>query len=142
MHAVEYCREIIKNPPSSRWWKNGAFILIDKKSYKLLKHLYKEDKLDEEEVNKITEHTSEKISNSYASLLLQNHLIEKRTVGDYIDEKNEIKDGKCYYKITLSGRYFIEEKRKNLFMFWFPYIITTALAIATLIVAIAGLYQK
>lgn len=112
---------------------------MEKVSYKLLKKLYREGKIDKDSANEFTKHKSRNSNNPYVSYLMSEKLIALSREGGKPDGAGGLLGGVEYIRITLLGREYVEHKRKDLIMFWVPYGITTALAIASLVVAIAAL---
>ncbi len=112
--------------------------MFDKITYRLLKKLYRSDSLTKDEVESLTYTPPKDEGNKHVSFLLENKLISESFEGYEMDKNYRTKGGKTVYRITLPGRAYIEQKRRNLFNFWVPYIITTLIAIAGLLVAIAG----
>ena len=112
---------------------------MEKVSYKLLKKLYKHEYMDIASINKSTKQTEENKPNPYISYLLEEKMIVGFNKGGRSDGEGGIIDGIQCYRITLRGRDYVEEKRKDTFSFWLPYGITTAIAVASLITTIASL---
>lgn len=105
---------------------------MEKVAYRLLKSLYKTD-LTKADVDALTEFNDDRKINPYISYLSRDNLITSYSVGEKQDGAGGFLDGVEYLRITLSGRDYIEKRRKELLMFWIPYAITTAIAIAALI---------
>lgn len=112
---------------------------MEKVTYKLLKALYNTKKMDRDSVNKLTGYKENNNCNPYISYLMGEKLIVEFSEGGGMDGEGGFYDGVEYYRINLKGRNYVEKKRKDLFSFWFPYGITTAIAIASLVVAIVSL---
>lgn len=106
---------------------------MEKVSYRLLKKLYRAESMTAEAVNAFTESKEEKKPNKYTTYLSMDKLIESYVTGQESDGAGGFSDGVTHWRITLRGRDYIEQRRKDLFMFWIPYAITTVLAIAALI---------
>lgn len=115
--------------------------MLDKESRKVLKKLYRCEQLSIDEINSMTYTPEEYATNKHVSTLLRNGFIEKFQE-DEQNPKNELKTKTTYCKITLAGMAYIEGERRGFLNFWVPYIITTVVALAGLLVAIAGLLQS
>lgn len=113
---------------------------MEKIAYKLLKELYKKKKMDIDSVNKLTGYEKNDNYNPYISYLMGEKLVVLFSEGGGLDGEGGFIDGVEYLRINLRGREYVEKKRKDLLLFWLPYGITTALAIASLAVAIAALF--
>lgn len=105
---------------------------MEKTALKLLKALYRVDDMKKCDIDQCTSHDPEEGENPYLAYLRKIGFIESRTVGDKIEGK-EIIRGVELWSITLEGRGFIEARRKDFFMFWLPYGITTIIALAALL---------
>jgi len=116
--------------------------MTDKKSYDLLKEFYKVETMTIDEVNDFTGHQNPNTINRIASFLLADKLIEFVQTSDVEDGKGGWKAGPSYYRITILGRAYVEQRRRDLFSFWVPYAITTAIALASLFVALQGIGQQ
>ena len=112
---------------------------MEKMAYKLLKELYKKEKMDRISVNKFTEYKKNDNYNPYISYLMEEKLVVLFSEGGRLDGEGGFVDGVEYLRINLRGREYVEKKRSDLLLFWLPYGITTALAIASLVVAIVAL---
>lgn len=115
--------------------------MFDKTTYSLLKKLYRCEKMTRNEVYSFIGAKNDLYFNRHISFLLENKMIYKGTEGGSADGAGGFIDGIEVYKIRLRGRAYIEQKRRDLLNFWIPYIITTIVAIAGLLVAIAGLQR-
>ena len=95
--------------------------MLDKKSYKLLKQLYKVGELNLNTV--YGEGFSSETKNKVNELTLLSNL-------DFIQNNDKV------IRITPLGRGFVEQKKNNFRLFIFPYIITTLIAIASILATI------
>lgn len=113
--------------------------MLDKKSYKLLKTLYKADHLTYAEIDKVLKmNTPESQLNKYSQNLLRGKLIDQHFVS--IDDNGDyVYDG---FEINLAGRAYVEDKRYKFWSFFFPYVITTLIAIMSLLSTIISDYEK
>jgi hypothetical protein len=98
---------------------------MEKTAYKLLKKLYRTDSMSVDEVNTFTSH--------YVTYLKLDKLIEEFSIGGAPDGAGGTVNSEDRIRITLYGRDYIEQKRKDFWAFWLPYAITTAIAIAALV---------
>lgn len=105
---------------------------MEKVTYKLLKHLYRVESIKKCEVDPFTGHDPKKGENLYTAYLRKAGYIEPRTVGEKV-ENGEFISGVEFWDITLDGRDYIEKRRKDFWMFWLPYGITTIIALAALL---------
>jgi len=116
--------------------------MLEKKTYKILKYIYKKKQVTYEEIQAMTNHDEINGQSKYISCLMSNKFVD-------IWESEEITvigGLNCHesigFKITLAGSAYIEQKRRDSRLFWVPYTITTIVAIAGLLVAIAGLLRE
>lgn len=116
--------------------------MTDKKTYNLLKKFYKVETMTQNEVNAFTGHSELNTINHNASFLMSDKLIEFVKTDDVKDEKGAWREGPGYYRITILGRAYVEQRRRDLCSFWVPYAITTAIALASLFVALQGIGQQ
>lgn len=102
---------------------------MEKVSYRLLKKLYRHGELDITEINELTKLDAD--HNYYA------YNLRKYGFADYCQAEKLNEDGAAElverWFITLEGRAYVEQQRKELRMFWLPYGITTLIAIAALL---------
>lgn len=85
------------------------------------------------EVNAFTSHTEKNRLNKYVTYLKLDKLIEEFSIGGEPDGAGGTVNSEDRIRITLYGRDYIEQKRKDFWAFWLPYAITTAIAIAALV---------
>ena len=113
--------------------------MLDKKSYVLLKELYKVEYLNNEQIEQITHsHTQPNELDETALYLSRKHLIFRHY--DKTDNNgNHLYDG---YTINSDGRAYIEERRKSFLLFILPYGITTLIALLSLFTSIATNWDK
>ena len=113
--------------------------MFDKVTYKLLKQLYHCGEMTEQEVNTITYQPDPGKGNKHISFLMENHLIERKSVGVEMDSDfHTTKKGVTVYAINLKGRAFVEQRRRDFLGFLIPYAITTFIALLSLISVIAA----
>lgn len=105
---------------------------MEKTAYRLLKALYKKD-MTRSEADSFVGINDDHILNRYTSFLAKEGLIDFYSIGESISENGTFHDGVQYWRITILGSGYIEQRRKDLLMFWVPYAITTAIAIAALL---------
>ena len=108
--------------------------MIDKKSYKLLKHLYKNEYLSNEQIDAITHTQTPKQGLNNTAIYLSNKRFILRHYVSTDSEGNPIYDG---YEINGDGRAYVEERRNRFLMFILPYGITTFIALLSLFTTIA-----
>ncbi len=109
--------------------------MLDNRSYKLLKRFYRKKKLNFEQIQKITKHDESKTSSKYISSLTTSHFITYWNADEIINDVGDTKqEGYC---ITLDGEAYVEQRRRDRKMFWVPYLITTAIALLSLIASLA-----
>ena len=109
--------------------------MLDKKATRLLKALYKTDFLKYEDIKLSTGHSGDYTTDSAIGLLARYGLI----CVHYTDEQNSFGEYKTDgYEITIEGRAYIEQKRREFWAFFLPYAITTVIALLSLITSIAG----
>jgi hypothetical protein len=105
--------------------KKGRDYMLDKKSYKILKKLYKIGSTTD---IKALAYENNEIINDNVTYLITLNFIEMH---QFNSKKNiGYKDAK--YKITVLGMAYIEQRRHNFWLFLIPYCITTLIAIAAL----------
>lgn len=113
--------------------------MLDKKSYKLLKALYKFDSLTYSEIDRILKvETPDTQINKYAHNLSRYGLIDVHFLG-YDEIGNALHDG---YEINLEGRGYVENQRRQFWGFLLPYAITTFIAFLSLVTTIMSNYDK
>lgn len=105
---------------------------MEKTAYRLLKTLYKKD-MTRSEADRFVGINDDHELNRYTSFLAKDGLIDFYSIGQSISEDGTVLDGVQYWRITILGRGYIEQRRKELLMFWVPYAITTAIAVAALL---------
>lgn len=109
--------------------------MLDNRSYKLLKKFYREKKLTFEQIQKITDHEESKTSSKYISSLTTSHFITNWNTDEIINDVGDTKhEGYC---ITLEGEAYVEQRRRDRRLFWVPYLITTSIALLSLITSLA-----
>lgn len=113
---------------------------MEKITYRVLSRLYRTGKCRFEEIQQITrENESISPSNYIAALMtdgyIRNWLSREEMINDF-DYKP------LGYEITLEGRAYIENHRRNVAQFWVPYLLTTLLAVASLVVSVAQLWGR
>lgn len=108
--------------------------MLDKKAYKLLVLFYKKDRLTFDEIQAET-HEEERESSS----LCVSALCSEKFISTWESSKsiNDVGDHKQFgYEITYAGRAYVDQRRRDGRNFWVPYLITTLIAISSLIVSI------
>lgn len=105
--------------------------MLDKASYKILKNLYKQNNLTLRDVGEI--------DNDGKKVNPPKEIRSLNTAG-FISATTDEKDcsHKTGYEITPSGRAYVEQHRRNTWNFWIPYLITTLIALASLIISFQG----
>ena len=94
--------------------------MLDKKTYKVLKLLYKEKRCTFKDIQEITSLNESKSPSKYISELYKNHFIEY-WVSDELIEINGIKENKQLgYSISLTGEAYVEQRRRESRNFWVP----------------------
>lgn len=111
------------------------FELLDNKTYKLLKRIYRKKRIKFSEVRKITGIESENRPNPYISVLMTNKYIKYWSSDKIIGEFGEREQ--LGYEITLEGNSYVEQRIRDRRNFWVPYLITTFIALLSLIVSLA-----
>nr|DAG01734.1 MAG TPA: hypothetical protein [Siphoviridae sp. ctSMg55] len=108
--------------------------MLDKKACKLLDLFYKKDRLTFDEIQSET-HEEERASSSLCvSALCSEKFISTWESSESI---NDVGDHKQFgYEITYAGRAYVDQRRRDGRNFWVPYLITTLIAISSLIVSI------
>lgn len=112
-----------------------VIFVLDNRSYKLLKRFYRKKKLKFEQIQKITKHDEHKTPSKYISSLTTSHFITYWNTDEIINDVGDTKqEGYC---ITLDGDAYVEQRKRDRKMFWVPYLITTAIALLSLITSLA-----
>lgn len=117
--------------------------MVDKSTYKILKHLYKKER---EELNVLRALVSYDGPQAYSPQITG--LLEDKMIaicdGDKVpDGEGGFKDeNTTYFRITINGRAYIEQKNAAKFNFWLPYAITTIIAIASLVLTAVDILGK
>ncbi len=103
--------------------------MLDNTSYKLLKRFYKENRLSLEAVNAIDK-------NGNVSPPSKVEMLLKAGFVAYIFVISDIGENiPAALEITLDGRAYVENRRRNAAGFWLPYAITTLIALSSLIIS-------
>lgn len=109
---------------------------MDSKSYKILKLLYRKKNCTYSQIEKQTKHKEYQSPSKYISFLFSQKYVSYWCSQNLV-EIGGIKEPETIgYSITLAGESYVEERRRNGRNFWVPYVITTLLAVASLLVAI------
>lgn len=117
--------------------------MIDKKSCTLLKHLYKVEEIKAEDACKRLGQQYKKDNwPTEISALLADKYICPLNIQDEPDGEGGYLKTVRYYKITVAGRAFVEQRRRDRRNFWVPYAITTFVAVASLIVSLIDIFYK
>jgi len=113
--------------------------VLENKTYKLLKKFYCKKKLTLQQIGKITGANEEELPSEYISELIKNHFISIWETKEII---NDLGDRKwAGYSITLEGSAYVEHQRSEKRNFWVPYLITTAIALLSLITSLADHFE-
>lgn len=108
--------------------------MLDKKAYKLLDLFYKKDRLTFDEIQAETHEEERESSSLRISALCSEKFISTWESSGSI---NDVGDHKQFgYEITYAGRAYVDQRRRDGRNFWVPYLITTLIAISSLIVSI------
>lgn len=111
--------------------------MIDNRTYKLLKTLYRRGKLTLNEVGELTKYDERKRPSPSISALTKSHFIATwngdKTINDLGDKEW------LGFQITIDGRAYIEQEQRTRLNFWLPYAITTGIAVLSLITSILSL---
>lgn len=108
--------------------------MLDKKAYKLLVLFYKKDRLTFDEIQAETHEEERESSSLCVSALCSGKFISTWESSESI---NDVGDHKQFgYEITYAGRAYVDQRRRDGRNFWVPYLITTLIAISSLIVSI------
>lgn len=108
--------------------------MIDKKSYTLLKALYKAEYLSLKQIDAITHTLTPPNSLNKTALYLSKKKLILRHYLEKDDRGVPVYDG---YEINSEGRAYVEEQRNKFLMFVLPYGITTFIALLSLFTSIA-----
>lgn len=111
--------------------------MIDKTSYRLLKTINKEHRISYQRANGITKQVNDKLPNDYVSALKSYDFIKIITTGTIPDGEGGYYDAPLQIEITLKGIAYIQERRRSGVQFWVPYLITTLIALLSLVGTIA-----
>ena len=104
---------------------------MEKKMYRLLVQFYRADSMDNQQISKLVQ-ASKPGEVEYRTARLE----KMKFIQAYYAEPDRDGYAKILgYQITLDGMAYVEEHRRTLLMFWIPYAITTAIAIAALVLA-------
>lgn len=111
---------------------------MEKTAYKILKKLYNSESISMDKINQLTKKDDSKPiepnqPNKYVTYLKMDKMVTIFDEGGTADGAGGSVDATEFVRITLAGRDYIEKQREELFMFWIPYAITTAIAVAALL---------
>lgn len=113
--------------------------MIDRSSYRLLKKLYREKEMVAEDAWSFVGHKDGLARQCpQISALLSAKFIQGV---DRVVNADLMKASR-YFSITIAGMAFVEQRRRDGRNFWVPYVITTILAIASLVVALYTAFQS
>ncbi len=107
--------------------------MLDKKSYRVLKLLYRRGRCSFEDIQSITGHNEISSSSEYIRLLGSLGFISKWESDDLIDIEGYKEYKPLGYSITIQGIAYVESVRRNGRNFWIPYTITTVIALMSLL---------
>ena len=108
--------------------------MLDKRATRLLKTLYKTDFLKYEDIKLLTGYEN-RTTDPVVSLLTRYSYIAEHYPGQG-DSYGDRKSDGC--EITIEGRAYLEQVRREFWAFFLPYAITTVIALLSLITSIAG----
>ena len=106
--------------------------MLDKKTYSLLKKLYRVKEMSCSDARQFTGNTDESRSDEQIDAL-----VAYRFVKSVSNEKTNYYG----YRITVDGCYYVENSRHQAWQFWFPYLITTFIAIVGASVAVYDCFR-
>ena len=108
--------------------------MLDKKAYNLLEKKKKKDRLTFDEIQAETHEEERESSSLCVSALCSEKFI---STWESSESMNDVGDHKQFgYEITYAGRAYVDQRRRDGRNFWVPYLITTLIAISSLIVSI------
>jgi len=107
--------------------------MLDNKTYRLLKEIYKKKRLTIEEIKNKLKTTDDLSQNEHILSLRENKFIERWESGPINTQYEREFLG---YKITLAGSAYVEHRIRERRNFWVPYLITTAIALLSLITSL------
>lgn len=108
--------------------------MLDKKAYKLLSIFYRKGRLSFDEIQAETNGDEKGSRSQYISALCSERFIASWESSESI---NDVGDHKQFgYEITYAGRAYVDQRRRDGRNFWIPYLITTLVAVSSLIVSI------
>lgn len=111
--------------------------MIDKDCLRFLKMLYKKGTISVEGAWAFLGHTdgSSRLCKPLSALSASS-FIEIGQTHKEEDGEGGYNDAEYYYSITVQGRAYVEQKRREFWNFWIPYAITTGIALLSLFVAL------
>ncbi len=112
------------------------FQSFDKKTYGLLKALYTNGKLTKNQISRLTLYEDDS-TDPHIRLLLSEKLISYEFINARPAVYGGLYSDGYYYCITLRGRAYVEQRRRDFLLFLIPYTITTVIAILALLLAAA-----
>lgn len=116
--------------------------MLEKKTYQILKYIYRKKNVTYKELIKMTGVDEANRHSGYVSCLIENKFVRVWESTELI-EVDGIREHKVLgLKITLAGSAYVEQKRKDSFLFWVPYSITTFIALMNLIGIIVANLDK
>lgn len=101
--------------------------MLDKKTYSLLKKLYRVKEMSCADARRFTGNSDESRSDEQIDTL-----VACRFAQSVSDEKTNYYG----YRITIDGCYYVENSKRQVMQFWIPYIITTLIAVVGTTVAL------
>lgn len=115
--------------------------MFDSDTLKVLKYLYKHESETVVNLKALAGYSGKGTYGDQLRALLEENMIrlqdqdkEPDLEGGFIDSKDPPR-----MAITIKGRAYIEQKRKDTWTFWFPYAITTVIALINIVIAAISL---
>ena len=117
--------------------------MFDSPTLKVLKHLYKYESDTVGNLKQIAGYSGNGIYGDQLRALLEEKMIRIADQEKEPDLEGGFKDKKDPPRmaITIKGRAYIEQKKKDAWLFWFPYAITTMIALLNAAIAAAALLR-
>lgn len=113
--------------------------MVDNSTYRVLKHLYKKEREELSVLRALVNYDGPTTYSPHLSALLEDKMIALCHGEGVPDGEGGFISSKTYFRITVNGRAYVEQKQKSLWNFWLPYTITTVIAVGSLVVSIVAL---
>lgn len=97
--------------------------MIDDRTYKILKRLYRHKELPVEKVERMAKHKDKNKLCPETSALLSNHFVSRIEKEPVSDGAGGVLKSESFLKITVQGRAYIEDTRRTRFQFLIPTVI-------------------